>query len=60
MTKKSRKEDLISKITARPTELEIELLLPPDNDTDKDFEAIVREAIKLRETLSFLMDFDEL
>ncbi|WP_439558580.1 hypothetical protein [Dyadobacter sp.] len=60
MTKKFRKEDLISKITARLAELELELLLPPSDELDAEYEELIKEAVKLREALSFLTDFDEI
>ncbi|KQS28181.1 hypothetical protein [Dyadobacter sp. Leaf189] len=60
MSRQSRKEELILKITTRLAELEIELLLPPFDELDSEYEELVREAVRLREALGFLTDFDEL
>lgn len=58
MTKMSRKADLIARINMRLAELEFQLLIPPEDDTDEEFDLLLKEAIRLREMLRLLTDFE--
>jgi hypothetical protein len=54
MTRKTRKEKAIEMMEARLSELDSFLLDKLADDSDEKFEAVVREAIQLREMLKIL------
>ncbi|CAG5069182.1 hypothetical protein DYBT9623_01918 [Dyadobacter sp. CECT 9623] len=58
MAKKSRQEELIEIITIRLAELEIDLLIPLEDLPDEEFNDLIKEAIRLREMLRSLSDFE--
>ena len=58
MAQKSRKEQLIEKVTSRLAELELDLLIPVENMSDEEFEELLEEAIRLREVLRALGNLD--
>jgi len=58
MSQKSRKEQLIEKVTSRLAELELDLLIPVENMSDEEFEELLEEAIRLREVLRALGNLD--
>ncbi|MCE7060441.1 hypothetical protein [Dyadobacter sp. CY343] len=58
MAKKSRQEELIEIITTRLAELEIDLLIPLEDLPDEEFNDLIKEAIRLREMLRSLSDFE--
>jgi hypothetical protein len=58
MGKKSRQEELIEIITTRLAELEIDLLIPLEDLPDEEFNDLIKEAIRLREMLRSLSDFE--
>lgn len=54
MQKRSRTEKLKKLLNDRLTELEVQMLAPPDKLSDQRFEELKEEAIRLRDTPKLL------
>jgi hypothetical protein len=60
MGKKTRKEKLVKMLTERLHELEDDLISSPNKFTDEEYNALISESVRIRETIRVLkLDEDE-